>query len=161
MSEPNDKQPTNNPTLAELRAKAFAIVEAAKATAKLRRQVAKDEVSDIRRRTNADLAARRRALLRELQQSEKELKLALGSAMLDQIAEHGLENACLTPAEFKSSSADAYAELLIYIRATKELEDERSSSRKKRAPKGAKIEAKASKPDEPVDGNSTESGETH
>jgi len=161
MSEPNDKQPNNIPTLAELRAKAFEIVEAAKATARLRRQVAKDEVRDIRRRTNAEFSARRRALVRDLQQSEKELKLALGSAMLEQIAEHGLENACLTPAEFKSWSADAYAELLVHIRATKELEAELSASRKKRAPKVAKIEANASKPDDSVDGNSTESGETH
>jgi ATP-dependent Clp protease ATP-binding subunit ClpA len=161
MSNPNDKQPNSIQTLAELRAKAFEIIDAAKAAERLRRQAAKDEVRDIKRRTNAKLSSQRRSLLRDHQRRETELKLEIGSAMLKQIAEHGLENACLTPAELKSWSADAYSELLVHIWATKELEAEHSAPRKKRAPKVAKIEANASKPDGPVDGNSSESGKTH
>lgn len=161
MSEQNDKQPKSVATLAELRAKAFETVDAARTAERLRRQAAKEEVRDIKRRTNATLAAQRRSLLRDHDLRETKLKLEIGSAMLEQIAKHGLEDACLTSGEFKSWSADAYSELVVHIQTTKELEAERSASRRKWAPKVAKIEANASESDGPVDGNSTGSGETH
>ena len=161
MSDPNSKQPNNNPTLAELRARAFEIVNAAKVSEKLRRQIARDEVREIKRRTNAELAAERQRLLREHQRRETEVKLDIGAAMLEQIATHGLENACLTPAELKIWSADAYAQLLSHLQATKELKTERSASRKKPAPKAEKVEANASKADRPIDRESPESGEIH
>jgi hypothetical protein len=160
MSDSTTPQ-SNSKTLEELRAQAAKLIDQATAKEKLRRQMARDEIKDMRRRERKNLEAVRKQLVRDFEQLQTAVKTLIGTLVLEMLDEHGLENTCVTPADLKARSPEGYGKLIEYLQMAKATEAERKASKKKLAPKGGEDEGAERGIALPGSRNSSESGETH